>query len=211
MQIISHRGYWQSKEERNELKAFERSFYSGFGVETDIRDTNGCLVVCHDIPIKGCLSVEQLFALYLRTGSDLPLALNIKADGLQVELKKLINKYDISNYFVFDMSVPDTLGYISEGLSFFTRQSEFEMIPSLYEPADGVWIDSFQHDWFNEEVIVRHLAEAKKVCLVSPELHGRDHLPLWERLKGYSIISTSDLVLCTDHPEEARRFFYGSN
>lgn len=211
MQIISHRGYWKSAEEKNQHTAFERSFSAGFGLETDIRDRNGSLVVCHDLPVHGCASVEDLFRLYHKAGTPLPLALNIKADGLQVKLKELVGRYGIRNYFVFDMSVPDTLGYLREGVPFFTRQSEFEAIPPLYEPAAGVWVDCFQRDWYTEAEIAGHLAAAKKVCLVSPELHGRNHLPLWQRLLGYSAILSGDLLLCTDYPEEARRFFYGAD
>ena len=35
--ILSHRGYWLQTEEKNSRKAFERSFFMGFGTETDIR------------------------------------------------------------------------------------------------------------------------------------------------------------------------------
>lgn len=34
MQIISHRGYWLHKPERNLTQAFHRSFDFGFGTET---------------------------------------------------------------------------------------------------------------------------------------------------------------------------------
>ena len=33
MLIMSHRGFWQSFEEKNKLSAFERSFNFGFGIE----------------------------------------------------------------------------------------------------------------------------------------------------------------------------------
>ena len=50
MQIISHRGFWKSKNEQNTIISFQRSFENGFGIETDIRDLNGKLVISHDIP-----------------------------------------------------------------------------------------------------------------------------------------------------------------
>ena len=48
MIIISHRGIGFRKEQ-NTLGAFAECFKSGFGIETDIRDYNGKLVVSHDI------------------------------------------------------------------------------------------------------------------------------------------------------------------
>lgn len=38
MIIISHRGFWKNIEEKNSIKAFERSFINSYGLETDLRD-----------------------------------------------------------------------------------------------------------------------------------------------------------------------------
>ena len=106
MQIISHRGWWKSSDEKNQLIAFQREFqycsdlasksYRG-GVETDLRDYNGSLVISHDIATQDSLSLDKFFSLYsdynIYTNSTL--ALNIKADGLQVELKSILQKYKI--------------------------------------------------------------------------------------------------------------------
>ena len=43
--IISHRGFWKEKKEQNTLESFKKAFQSGFGVETDIRDSQNELVV----------------------------------------------------------------------------------------------------------------------------------------------------------------------
>ncbi|MCW1578911.1 hypothetical protein OLS50_01735, partial [Campylobacter jejuni] len=64
----------------------------------------GGIVVSHDMASENCLKLEDFFKLYKKYNTNLPLALNIKADGLQIPLKKLIQKYKITNYFVFDMS-----------------------------------------------------------------------------------------------------------
>ena len=49
MEIICHRGYWNTKNEQNSLKAFERALCRGFGVEFDVRNYGKKLVVSHDI------------------------------------------------------------------------------------------------------------------------------------------------------------------
>src|SRR4051812_33140333 len=104
MLILSHRGYWTTTAEQNTPAAFERSFRLGFGTETDIRDLAGQLVVAHDPPGPDALSAEVLFGLYRDIGADVPLALNVKADGLQRLLPPLLATHGITNWFVFDMS-----------------------------------------------------------------------------------------------------------
>lgn len=212
MQIISHRGYWKVSDEKNKINAFERSFKLGFGTETDIRDFNGELVISHDIPKSSpeeLIYVDDFFKLYKSIGNNLPLALNIKSDGLQEMLKNLIIKYDISNYFVFDMSIPDTLGYMKRDIKYFSRQSDFEIIPSLYKECRGVWLDEFVNHWITPEIIEEHFKKNKFVCIVSPELHGRNNIQEWANYKNFITNQFSEnLILCTDNPEDAKKYFY---
>ena len=211
MKILSHRGYWKTASEKNTTIAFERSFSLRFGTETDIRDYGGKLVISHDIADENSITVEHLFEIYKSYDSQLPLALNIKADGLQAKLKELLIAYRIENYFVFDMSIPDTLGYLKAGIRCFTRQSEYEPTPALYDQAAGVWMDSFLDDWIEEQHIDLHLTADKQVCLVSPDLHKRYHNPFWIKLSKMRIIDSDNIMLCTDNPEDAKEFFYGKN
>ena len=113
----------------------------------------------------------------------MPLALNIKSDGLQVKLKCLIEKYRIENYFIFDMSLPDTLEYLAHGMKCFTRQSEYEKEPLFYDKAVGVWLDEFHTDWITEEIIRYHYRNNKKICIVSPDLHKREYEKEWQHYK----------------------------
>jgi len=207
MIILSHRGYWKLPEEKNTNKAFKRSFSLDYGTETDIRDHAGGLVISHDPSQKEAMSVESLFLTYTSQGKKLPLALNIKADGLQKLLLAALSKYNINDYFVFDMSVPDMLEYINSGLKVFTRQSELEFTPVLYEKSQGVWIDSFISNWIDEATIKSHIDNEKQVCIVSPELHKRPFKEEWYRLKRMSITGNPEVMLCTDYPEQARSFF----
>ena len=206
MKILSHRGYWKEVAEKNTIEAMRRSFSLGFGTETDVRDYNGDLVISHDIADENAISFQKFLEIYGEYNKDLPLALNIKSDGLQLKLKEALARNKIENYFLFDMSIPDALGYLrNEVKNVFTRQSEYEKDPSFYEKANGVWLDSFEGDWFDNNLISAHLAKGKMVCIVSPELHKRSHLESW---KKYKFLSTEkNLFLCTDFPEEAHEFF----
>ena len=133
MIIISHRGYWKSAQEKNTQVSFDRSFSLEFGTETDLRDRFGKLVISHDPAGESALPAEIFFSTYRQHVQDLPLALNIKADGLQKLLAAALMEYQIQNYFVFDMSVPDMIAYIKSGLRVFTRQSDYEQNLVLYE------------------------------------------------------------------------------
>jgi hypothetical protein len=209
MNIICHRGYWQIINDQNSKKAFEKSFELGFGVETDFRDANGDLVIAHDLPGSNPLLAEEFFGLANQNGMELPIAINIKSDGLQLLLSSVIKRFKINNYFLFDMSVPDAVISIKSGLRVFTRQSDLECNPAFYDKAAGVWIDSFHDDsWIDGSVVLDHLANRKSVCLVSPEIHKRKHIDLWDKIKN---IDSNRLYLCTDKPDEAAIFFQKKN
>lgn len=208
MIAMSHRGYWKEPSEKNRAIAFERSFSLGFGTETDIRDYKGELVISHDIADEACISASDFFAIYSKYDSSLPLALNIKSDGLQAKLKALLAEYKIENYFVFDMSVPDGLGYLKNDLNVFTRQSEYEKEPSFYNESTGIWLDEFQGHWITKEVIESHVKNQKQICIVSPDLHKREYKAEWGHYKLIEKeLGINNLMLCTDYSEEAKEFF----
>ena len=206
MEIISHRGYWLKPNEKNSAHAFEKSFSLGFGTETDVRDFNGELVVSHDIPSCDSMLISDLFLQYLKYPA-YTLALNIKSDGLVKLLLDKLSEFKITNYFVFDMSIPDSLSYLNSGVNVFLRHSEIESDMSLYDRCQGVWLDSFFSEWYDGEIIQNHLVNGKKICIVSSELHGRNNLEQWVKLKALDFIQTNQVILCTDLPEIANEYF----
>ena len=48
---------------KNTLSAFTRAFDNGFGVETDLRDYNGTLVISHDVPQEESLLFEDFLKI----------------------------------------------------------------------------------------------------------------------------------------------------
>ena len=207
MQILSHRGHWLESREKNTEAAFRRSFAGGFGTETDIRDCAGRLVIAHDPPSGSEMDLADFLRLHAEYRPALPLALNIKADGLQPALRKHLEALAAGTYFFFDMSVPDMLSYVRASLPVFTRHSDIEEVPVLYEKAVGVWLDDFGGDWMPLSAIEHHLSAQKQVCIVSPELHGRNHQALWQRLAASPLSRHSRVMLCTDFPQEAQKVF----
>lgn len=232
MVILEHRGGWcagfsglERKSLQNSMAAFRASVRRGNGIETDFRDLNGALVVSHDLPgADTVVSAEVFFELC--AGYDGLIAINIKSDGLQDVLKKLLNKYGIKNYFCFDMSIPDAYLMKNCNLNYFLRESEYEKLPEkynskLYELCNGIWLDKFLLEGALEGRMRRlktHLSKGKSVSIVSPELHlwGRNfnlHRNIWVQLKKDveqlldEGIDITNLSLCTDFPVQAKEFF----
>ena len=62
--ILAHRGIWNEIVEQNTMIAFKRAFERKIGIETDIRDYNGEIVISHDIPSGKMLFLSDFFKEY---------------------------------------------------------------------------------------------------------------------------------------------------
>jgi hypothetical protein len=208
MTILAHRGFWKDRAEMNTQIAFSRAFDNGFGVETDIRDCSGELVVAHDMPNGREMKLVDFFELL--DGRPLEIAFNIKADGLYEELKKLIQRYEVKNFFTFDMSFPESLRFVRQNLKPLISLSEYNPSADKFGEYFGVWLDAFKDEsWYSTKNIRSWVSQFGKIAIVSPELHNRHHADLWRRIK----IDCSDILervsLCTDFPDQADVFFNG--
>lgn len=207
LNIIAHRGFWTRNDEKNTVEAFELALDNGFGIETDLRDYNGNVVISHDIPDENCISFEMFMSI-VSNYPEQTLSLNIKSDGLQTLSKQYLDGY--TNYFFFDMSIPDTLGYLRNKLTYYTRYSDIELHPALLHESSGVWLDNFSSNTLNIDTLDDFLKLNKKVVLVSPELHGFEYIAYWKQLLRYLKLNPSrvqSIGLCTDKPMDAREFF----
>lgn len=205
MTIIAHRGFWTYENEKNKNTAFERAFDLGIGIETDLRDYAGKILISHDMPKGNEMTLEDL--LDIMAGRNLLLALNIKADGLADAIKNILLKYNHNNYFTFDMSIPDMIFQINIGIKVFTGLSDIIQNAILEDKTAGIWLDSFYTDWFKEDVIDNFIERNKKVCIVSADLHKRDNSAQWKKIKKSKYLKSENLTLCTDKVEEALKYF----
>ncbi|TDQ92431.1 phosphodiesterase [Paraburkholderia silvatlantica] len=202
MKVLSHRGYWKAAQEKNTPLAFNRSFDLGFGTETDVRDRLGELVISHDPATAESLSFAAFIEIIAKRR--LPLAINVKADGLANGLHNAFAGKGL-DWFVFDMSVPDMKMQLKAGNPVFARMSEVEKEPAWLDQVKGVWLDAFSHTWYSVSTVEDLLSRGLRVCIVSPELHGREHIGLWGHLR--EIREREGLMICTDLPEDCQEFF----
>ena len=207
--ILAHRGLWANNE-KNSILALTKASELGFGIETDIRDFNGEIVISHDIPNKkNILYLKEFLNIYKKNNFSTTLAINIKSDGLGVHLLNLMKKYLVTNWFAFDLSIPELIIYDKLNINFFSRLSEIEKNPISIKNAKGIWIDSFEYDWYSKNDIIKFINLGKKVTIVSSELHSRNHIDCWQRLKKFNLpFDSNSLMLCTDYPVEANKFFF---
>ena len=144
--ILAHRGYWEHISEKNTYTALRSALKRGYGIETDVRDLGGKLVISHDPPLSNDLvTFDDFISAVLETKSIGRIALNIKADGLNEKIHRRLEEKldDISKFFAFDMSLPDTLLYKKNSFPFYIRVSEYETCLYLVPDAIGVWVDNF--------------------------------------------------------------------
>ena len=50
LKILAHRGLWTIENEKNTIEALRNALEEGFGIETDIRDCCGEIVISHNPP-----------------------------------------------------------------------------------------------------------------------------------------------------------------
>lgn len=210
MEIFAHRGAWTRREEQNTLAAFERAWQLGVGIETDVRDLAGQLVISHDMPLASSdlMTLTDLLRAWSEAGRTGRLALNVKADGLSDGVSRELRRWGAhESAFVFDMSVPDQMAHCRAGNPVMTRWSDVEE-PALLERALGLWLDAFtSDDWWLVDQVAAQADAGRDVVFVSPELHGRDHVPAWRRIADGGLHRSSRISLCTDLVAEARTFF----
>lgn len=164
MKLIAHR-----RNTLNELLATPPKY----GVEVDIRSYGDKLVIHHDPFVEG-----ESFDAWIAAYHQGTLILNIKEEGLEARLIESMKSQGISDYFFLDQSFPFLVKWSKLGeRRCAVRVSEFESIEtamSLAGKLEWVWVDCFTHFPLSG-VEARRLQNAGfKLCLVSPELQGRN-------------------------------------
>jgi glycerophosphoryl diester phosphodiesterase len=198
MHIYAHRGLWQGVHSlQNTAIAIESAFELGFGVEIDLWKILDKIFITHDGDSR-----EFEFAEFLKIWSkysNLPVALNVKTDGIADQLSRKGYTFEKHSFF-FDMSFPELVKFKKENLPIALRISELEPVNTGINAQEIYWLDSFYSEWWIQEFATVESIYDKSV-IVSPELHNRDYLAVWNFLKVQK-----PLGICTDFPNELLDF-----
>lgn len=175
MKLIAHR-----RNTIQDLNATQKEY----GIEVDIRSQGELLIIHHDPFIAG-ESFEDWIAVYQHE----MLILNVKEEGLEARLTALMQSKGIEDYFFLDQSFPFIVKWTKMGeRRCAVRVSEFESVETaltLAGQVDWVWVDCFTHFPLSDDDARRLKQAGFKLCIVSPELQGRDaatEIPLLARM-----------------------------
>jgi hypothetical protein len=191
MKLVAHR--------RNTLAELEATPVQ-YGIEVDVRSWGERLVIHHDPFMQG-QDFEAWLAVY-RHGS---LILNVKEEGLEGRLVALMQERGIQDYFFLDQSFPFLVKWAKAGLrNCAVRVSEFESLDtalSLAGKIDWVWVDCFSYFPLDGSKARRLQDAGFRLCLVSPELQGRD---LSEIARMAALLAEQGIqpeAVCTKRPD----------
>lgn len=145
-----------------------------YGVELDLRDNlEGNVYIAHN-PFEQGEDFEQ----YLKQYHHKTMILNIKSERIELKVMELLKQYCVRDFFFLDSSFPMIYQLVSMNEQRIAlRYSEFEgmdTIRNMRGRVQWIWVDCFTklpitHQSFRELKDMGY-----KLCLVSPELQGRE-------------------------------------
>ncbi|MDF3036203.1 MAG: hypothetical protein K0S28_1477 [Paucimonas sp.] len=192
MKLIAHR--------RNTLAELNAT-PTQYGVEVDIRSIGERLVIHHDPYMEG-ESFDAWIAAY-RHGT---LILNVKEEGLEARLIEVMKRHGVADYFFLDQSFPFLIKWSKAGERHCAvRVSEFESIDTALTLAgrvEWVWVDCFTRFPLDGAQASRLQMAGFKLCLVSPELQGRNAETEIPALAGQlNALGIRAEAVCTKRPD----------
>jgi hypothetical protein len=177
------------------------------GAEIDLRLSFGEIVLAHDPFTEGSRFID-----WLEKFNGELLVLNVKEMGLEDYIIKIMKKLKPNlNYFFLDLVTPYLVSSVKKGFDCASRFSEYEPLHlSLDLNSSWLWVDSFSGNWDHIDVLnsfpkLKH----KKICLVSPELQGRELLTTFEYEIVLRKLEKSNCrieAICTKYPDFWERF-----
>ncbi len=170
-----------------------------FGVEIDIRTYKNKLIIHHDPCCQGA-DFEEWLKFY-KNGT---LILNVKEEGLENMILKILKRHNIQKFFFLDQTFPFLIKTSREGEKRcavrFSEYESLETVLNLRGLIDWVWVDFFNKLPLNNESFMKIKNNKFKICLVSPELQSfgeKEVIELKRTLKNQKI--NVDAV-CTKYP-----------
>ena len=172
-----------------------------YGIEIDVRTFNNKIILNHE-PLKKGIILNK----WIKKFNHKFLIINIKEEGLEKYVKKILKKKNIQKFFFLDQSFPLLIKTLnSNEKRCAVRFSEFEDIKTVYnlaEKINWVWVDHFTKFPLNK-IISNNLKKKNiKICIVSPELIKRTSIINIKKLKNFIQRKKIHIdAICTKNPE----------
>ena len=171
-----------------------------FGVEVDIHGWGNDLTIHHDAFVNGTNFDEWLTHYHNHF-----IIFNIKEEGIEERVLEKINKFNVKEYFFLDLSFPALVKMAQKGIhNCAFRVSKYEAIEGAYSfksKVKWIWLDVFEGIPITKDENLKLKLIGYDICLVSPELHGRDEKEIYE-MKDYIHKNEFQIdAVCTKKPE----------
>jgi hypothetical protein len=141
-------------------------------IEFDVRDSAGICIVQHD-PFKEGIELS----IFLDLCNERFLIINIKSEGIEEFIFKILKEKGIDNFFMLDCTIPVIYKYTQKGEKRFAiRLSEVEPLESAMiwkGKVNWIWVDCFSNNILTKCIEENLHLSGFKICMVSPELQGR--------------------------------------
>lgn len=165
MEYIAHR-----INTRAELEKLPREY----GVELDLRDDlTGRIYIQHN-PFEPGEDFEE----YLKAYHHGTMILNVKSERIELKILEMLPEYDVRSYFFLDSSFP--MIWLLSGMgekNTALRVSEAEGLDTARNMAGKcgwIWVDCFTRLPITKAEERELHGLGYRLCLVSPELQGRE-------------------------------------
>ena len=172
-----------------------------YGVEIDVRSYNNKIILNHD-PMKNGEFLDK----WIRKYNHKFLIINIKEEGLEKYIIKILKNKKIKDFFFLDQSFPFLIKTLnSNETRCAIRFSEYEYIKTinnLKKKINWVWVDHFSKFPLNKSISNSLKKKNIKICIVSPEIVKKTSIQNLKKLKN-SIQKKNIHIdaVCTKNPE----------
>ncbi len=198
LEIFGHRAIFNGVE--NSAKSIPFYKKLDVGIELDLRNSKNGVYVAHDPTKEGDL-FEEVCKIY--SNSQIKMALHIKEIETVIEVRELLEKYSIDNYFLFN----------TENFRFSDEISMERIAAYVSKKQENIkekilWCDEIQSKWYTQKYISDLHQKNKILYGMSLELVKRcnkqEVFLEWQRLIKIGIDG-----ICTKYPEELMKFVKG--
>ena len=172
-----------------------------YGVEIDVRSYNNKIILNHD-PMKSGEFLDN----WLRKYNHKFLIINIKEEGLEKYIIKILKNKKIKDFFFLDQSFPFLIKTLNSNETRcairFSEYEDIRTINNLKKKINWVWVDHFSKFPLNKSTSDNLKKKKIKICIVSPEIVKKTSVNSLKKLKN-SIQKKNIHIdaVCTKNPE----------